>query len=106
MPIPTIGRIVHYTLAEQDAQAINKRRTDASRQMQTHRENSNGVQVHVGNAVSVGDVYPMIITCVWGTTPESSVNGQVFLDGNDLLWVTSVACGEGQRTFAWPSRVA
>ena len=27
-PIPTVGRIVHYTLSESDAEAINRRRDD------------------------------------------------------------------------------
>jgi hypothetical protein len=102
--IPSIGRIVHYTLSEQDAEAVNKRREDTRRSLQDHRENSNGVQVHVGNSVSAGEVYPMIITRVWGASEESAVQGQVFLDGNDLLWVTSVSEGNGQRRYVWPTR--
>ncbi|MBK9029316.1 MAG: hypothetical protein IPN98_16545 [Propionivibrio sp.] len=49
----------------------------------------------------------MLITRVWdyGTpNPDAMVNGQVFLDGNDCLWVTSVKVGEGPRTFAWQGR--
>jgi len=103
-PVPTPGRIVLYTLSKQDADAVNKRRADAQRHLQDHRENSNGVQIHVGNQLSEDDVYPMMIIRVWGPTATSCVNGQVFLDGNDLLWVTSVAVGIGPRTFAWPTR--
>jgi hypothetical protein len=103
--VPTIGRIVHYTLSEQDADAINRRRADARAHFAEHQENANGVQVHVGNNVQAGDVCPLIITRVWGNTPESSVNGQVLLDGNDLFWATSVAHGEGERKFVWPPRV-
>jgi hypothetical protein len=104
--IPTIGRIVHYTLSEADADAINRRREDAER----HRRagglvpQNAGEQRHIGNRAEAGQVYPMLITRPWGSTPESSVNGQVFLDGNDVLWVTSVSAGEGQRRFAWPTR--
>ena len=89
--IPSVGRIVHYVLTEQDATAINRRRSHANAHLVEHIEASNGVQVHVGNAVKAGEVYPMIITRVWGSTEESAVNGQLFLDGNDLYWLTSVA---------------
>lgn len=108
-PIPTIGRIVHYTLSESDAQAINRRRDDAiaarhNPVVADSRLKPTGEQVHIGNVAREGDVYPMIITRVWGSTPQSAVNGQVFLDGNDTLWATSVVVGEGPRKFAWPSR--
>lgn len=105
MQVPNIGRIVHYTLTYADAERINKRRLDAQRSMHDHRETSNGVAVHVGNPVTEGDVFPMMITKVWGPKePSAWVNGQVFLDGNDTLWVTSVGVGDGFGTFAWPSR--
>jgi hypothetical protein len=105
MTVPTPGRIVLYTLSKQDADATNKRRADAQGHMQDHRETSNGVQIHVGNQVAEGDVYPMIIIRVWSANnPTAAVNGQVFLDGNDLLWASSVQVGTGPRTFAWPVR--
>lgn len=103
--IPTIGRIVHYRLCEQDANQINKRRADATAHMTEHRETSNGVVVHVGNSVSQGDVYPLVITRVWGATDGSAVNGQVLLDGTDSLWVTSVTEGDGERNWFVPPRV-
>jgi hypothetical protein len=36
-------------------------------------------------------VYPLVITRVWSDNPAETtcVNGQVLLDGNDNLWVTS-----------------
>ena len=80
---PTIGRFVHYTLTEQDAAAVNQ-------------------PFRAGNRASTGDVYPMLICRVWGDTPESSVNGQVFLDGADTLWVTSRSVGEGPGHWVWP----
>ena len=106
-PIPTIGRIVHYTLSEQDAARINKRRDDAISRAHENKEHpeETGWQVHYGNRVNEGEVYPLVITRTWGSTPESAVNGQVLLDGNDTLWVTSVTVGEGPRRFIWPPRV-
>lgn len=109
-PIPTIGRIVHYTLSESDAEAINRRRDDRiAYQANPYNDERvskkpTGFQVHHGNKAHEGDVLPMIIVRVWGTQPDSAVNGQVFLDGNDTLWVTSVVVGEGPRRFAWPTR--
>lgn len=102
--IPTIGRIVHYRLSADDAAEINRRRQQARDHMADHHNNANGVQVHVGNKVEEGETYPMMITQVWGKDPTSSVNGQVFLDGNDLFWAASVAVGEGPRSWSWPTR--
>lgn len=105
---PSIGRTVHYTLSEQDAAGINKRRKDAQNLNAagvTLASQGLGPQIHTGNAVKEGDVFPMVITRVWGDQPESAVNGQVFLDGNDTLWATSVSVGEGPWRFAWPPRV-
>lgn len=102
--IPTAGRIVHYTLSEQDAEQINKRRKDAAANRTQIAEDAIGYVAHVGNVAEVGQVFPMLITRAWGDTPASCVNGQVFLDGNDVLWATSVAVGDGPRTFAWPVR--
>jgi hypothetical protein len=107
-PVPTIGRIVHYTLSEADAEAINRRRDDAVAAAHNprfaDRQKPMGEQVHIGNRVNPGEMYPMVIVRVWGSTPTSAVNGQVLLDGNDVLWVTSVSLGEGGRRFQWPAR--
>lgn len=89
MQKPSIGRIVHYRLSGEDAYLINGRRRFAPESK--------------GNTVTEGESYPMIITRVWGEHPESAVNGQVFLDGDDVLWATSVTVGEGPRTFSWPT---
>lgn len=90
MITPSAGRIVHYELDDNDVLQIRNRRV------------ATGAQ---GNAVHKGDVYPMLIARTWGDTPESSVNGTVFLDGPDSLWVTSVAQGEGPRRWHVPPRV-
>lgn len=94
--IPTQGRIVEYTLSEQDAEQINFRRVNARRKMGA---GDTGFIQHCGNDVRPGDTFPLIITQVWGITEESTVNGQVMLDGNDVHWVTSVTQGHGERTF-------
>lgn len=92
----TIGRIVQYTLSEQDAEHINRRRVPL---IDSAAQAHNGAQVHVGNSARAGDVYPMMICRVW--VPEM-VNGQVFLDGNDTLWVTSRHEGTAPGEWAWP----
>lgn len=102
--VPTIGRIVHYKLAQWDVDAINKRRQDARDHYQGHVEGATGVQVHVGNEVREGDVFPALIVRTWGATPESAVQLQVFLDGNDTYWASSRAHGETAGQFTWPNR--
>lgn len=102
---PTLGRIVIYTLKGTDAEQINKRRADAKRNMEHHRLLSHGVMVHVGNEVTAGDRFPMVITRLWGTTPDSVVQGTVMLDGSDTFWATSVGAGEVAGTWAWPEHV-
>lgn len=97
-----IGQVVHYMLSEQDAAAVNDRREDAEVNRVQAAKDALGYVLHVGNAVAEGDVFPMMIVKVWGREPTSSVNGQVFLDGGDVLWVTSVSEGEGARHFTWP----
>lgn len=102
---PSIGRIVRYTLADADVDAINRRRNDANRSMAQHRADADGTQIHIGNAVNPGESYPMIITRVWSDQPGAAVNGQVLLDGNDSLWVTSRTLGNEPGQYAWPARV-
>jgi len=51
--------------------------------------------VHTGNPAETDDVYPMIITKVSAAddNEDSAINGQVILDGEDTLWVTSALHG-------------
>lgn len=107
MPVtqPTIGRIVLYTLTKHDADQINKRREDGALTMPSHRAVADGSQVHVGNWVAEGDVFPMIVTRLWQNGETEGVNGQVMLDGNDTLWTTSKKLGDEPGSFAWPARV-
>ena len=104
---PSTGRIVHYHLSADDAEDINRRRTPSPTIKTRMADGSwpSGAQAHFGNEAKEGDVYPMLIVRVWGDEPMSLVNGQVFLDGNDVLWVTSTQVGEGPSTFSWPTRI-
>lgn len=116
--VPTLGRIVHYKLTAEDATQINQRRTTggaiASRMKSSSPADEGddariygwpaGAQAHIGNEVKEGDVFPMLITRVWGSDPTSAVNGQAYLDGNDVLWVTSAQVGDQPHQFSWPTR--
>jgi hypothetical protein len=109
---PSIGRIVIFKLTEELAQQINRRRTTGSSIAERIYENlwPIGAQAHIGSPVNAGEEYPMIITRVWPDEFGSGdagigVNGQVFLDGNDCLWVTSVGWGQDAGQWKWPERV-
>lgn len=97
--IPSIGRIVHYTLTEGNAKQITRLRIDSGVGSSFAR---------VGNTPSAGEVYPMLITRLWTDNPDqhSVVQGQVFLDGNDSLWVTSVKQGDNEGQWHQPPMTA
>jgi len=124
---PTIGRIVHYRLTAADAEQINRRRTTRAEIAKRIAANTCkvgedyagtasywplGAQAHIGHPANAGDVLPMMITyvCEYNERPNDlRVNGQVFLDGNDTLWVTGIlAHREGTKPdlgeWAWPKR--
>ena len=90
-----IGQMVLYRLTEDDALKTNKRRADAQMNIEKMREERPGFQAHVGGPVNGGVNVPMIVTDFSG----HFVNGQVFLDGNDSLWVTEVE--EGIQPGQW-----
>lgn len=107
MSAPSTGRIVHYTLTEADADIINRRRDDYRKGPRVSGNpelvvQGDGAQVHVGNQARADQVLPLLVVRV---NPGGQVNGQVFLDGNDSLWVTSAAEGDGRGQWAWPPRV-
>lgn len=88
---PSVGRVVHYVLSEQDAGEINRRRT-TGRAIADRIATETwplGAQAHIGNEAKAGQVRPMLIVQVWGEAEGSCVNGQVFLDGNDVFWACS-----------------
>lgn len=101
-PMPSVGRIVHYHLFKDEADKTNARRADATKNVNKMREERPGFQAHVGNSVYEGEVVPMIITKAWSA---DCVNGQVLLDGNDSLWVTSASKGDQPGQWQWPPRL-
>lgn len=94
--VPTTGRVVLYTLSQYDVEQINRRRTSPQSISERIKEAiwPMGAQAHIGNSVKVGDVFPAILVRPNGDTAEATINIQVFLDGNDTLWVTSAAVSE------------
>lgn len=97
---PKVGMIVLYTLSELDAECINRRRVAKVQEPNWIP----GAQAHFGNPAYAGDVLPLIISKVF---PEEfgpnvpGINGQIMLDGNDTLWVTSVKEGQGQHEWRY-----
>lgn len=104
--ISRLGMDVLYTATEQDAKNMKSRRDDhmAYRRevnKQAHHTGDtpaagnplgrSGHVAHVGNEVEVGRRYAAKVVRDWG----ACVNLQVFLDGTDTLWVTSVSQGDG-----------
>ena len=87
---PALGQIVRYRLTEADAAGMNKRRSDSA------ACNAG----HTGNALAEGQVFPAMVVRIWDTSP--AVNLQVFLDGNDCLWVTYAV--EGDEPGRWHVR--
>lgn len=80
---PTVGRIVHYTLSEQDAGNIELRRIESKL---------------LGNQVKAGDEVAAIIVAVWS---ETCVNLRCFLDGEDTFWGLSRSPSSGPVPGAW-----
>lgn len=109
-PKPSLGRIVIFGLSEQNAAEINRRRTSPYSIGERIKINSNsntiwplGAQAHIGNEVSAGESFPaMVVSC---GLEDSSVNLQVFLDGNDTYWAQAVEEGDGEGQWQWPVRV-
>lgn len=123
---PTPGRVVHYRLTAQDCERILQDRARALNAIQR------GTQPRPGDVVplmivkvwadefehsirsGVGVAFPgepftdrdNFDPSKWAV-PRSpfGVNGQVLLDGNDALWVTSAPEGDGNGFWCWPERV-
>lgn len=98
---------MHYVLSPEDAFKINGRRTNGAVIQDRILEDkwSIGAQAHIGNTVTAGDVLPAMVVRV---LPGEQVNLQVFLDGNDVFWVTTRAEAAPGRTepgrWHWPVR--
>lgn len=110
MQKPSLGRVVHYTLTESDAAAINKRRDDFGAYNRAHSgaqpgdPGATGHIAHVGNRAEAGQVYPAQVVRVFDPS-TTTVNLQVTLDGTDTYWATSRGEGDGPGTWCWPPRV-
>lgn len=113
---PRLGQIVLYTLTDNDADVLMRRRRDA------------GLTVRSGNDLRGGDTYPAMIVRDWAPNPEHakinrkvadvlkrtlepgvldtiSVNLQVLLDGNDSGWVTSRSKFDPKTHGRWVQHV-
>jgi hypothetical protein len=83
--LPTIGRILLFTVDKHTAEEMNKRND--------------------GNSVSVGDKLPAIVVRTYG---GSCVNLKVFRDAQSCYWITSVSEkseGVTDRCWEWPTKV-
>lgn len=98
MPTPTPGRTVLYRLSATDAAAINRRRRDFA--ASPGYADRTGYMGHVGNDALEGAVCPAVVVRVWDDT--DTVNLQVLLDGNDVLWATSCHEGNDVGQWSWP----
>jgi hypothetical protein len=81
------GRIIHYVLSKDDAEAINKRRHAA----ESHDLND-GTQLNTGNHVMSGEHVPGMIVAIFPNEFGKGIPGvnvQCLLDGSDSYWVTS-----------------
>ncbi len=97
-----VGLMVLYRITAEEALATNKRREDARQNRENMRQERPGFQAHIGHGSVVGDRFPMVITQVFpnhSAVGQHEVNGQVFLDGSDSLWVTMIDEGDAPGQF-------
>lgn len=109
MQQPSIGRIVHYKLTEDDAAKATRRRTDSTSIAERIKAGTwpLGAKAHIGNPVNAGDVVPLIVVKVWPNEYGPGipgVNGRAILDGSDSLWVTSIKEGNEAGQWSWPPK--
>ncbi len=99
--VPTPGRIVLYTLGENDADVINKSRKDFNAHRRGEDYRDTGYVAHVGNDAHAGDICPAVIVRVFGDSPAETtvVNLKVLLDGDDTYWATSRS--QGTEPWQW-----
>ncbi len=97
--IPTIGRIVWYTLSGSDVDIIDVRRQRFGQVLLGGGQASDFYII--GNNVYAGNTFPAMIVKTWGDKPDSYVNLKVELDGTDCFWATSRKVGEGPGFYQW-----
>lgn len=93
--LPELGEIVLYTLTEVDAEVINRRRCAFDTLAAWP-----GTQKHWGHFANAGDVCPALVVAV----EVATVNLQVFLNGNDVLWVCT-GSGIRKTSLATPAHL-
>lgn len=86
-----LGTFVLYRLSAEDVDRINQNRF-----AMVYTTDLGPMKPCTGNSVAEDDIFPLLITRV---SDDDTVNGQVFLDGNDTLWVTSRVAGDGPGMF-------
>ena len=95
-----IGELVHYVLSNQDVAETDRRRVYGAGHGPAWPA---GAQAHVGNSGVGVSCVPALV--VWPhNNADRTFNGQAFLDGNDVLWITSVpfaAKKDGWRSQSW-----
>lgn len=97
---PWLGANVIYRLTAEEAEEVNRRRC-----VSENLAAWPGTQKHVGNPEFGGMERPAIVTAIWNNEYGDGVPGvnlQVFLDGNDTLWVTSKRQGPAAGQWRWP----
>lgn len=105
---PSIARVVHYRLTEEQARQVNRRRTSSASIGERLVAGSwpIGAQAHIGEAVIEGETFPLIVTRTGSAADGAAVvNGQVLLDGNDTLWVQGAVEGASPGCWFWPPHV-
>lgn len=95
--MPSPGDIVLYSLTSTDAERANRNREHGKRVSRIPL--LRGVQAHHGPEHAAGEVVPLLVV-------ESSVDGcvlagQVFLKGNDSLWVDQVTPLVSEAAGRW-----
>lgn len=82
-----IGDIVLFTMTEQQATDINRRRTSTTSIKSRLQEGTwpPGAQAHIGSYVKPDNEFPAIVVRVHGTAP-GQVSLKVMLDGSDDYW--------------------
>lgn len=91
----TVGRIVVYALTAEDVAAIEVYRAKCKHV--DHRTDYTLARCAEGNPVHASQMFPLLVTAVYS---PNMVNGQVFLDGNDTLWVKH--CEFDERAELYP----
>lgn len=86
-PDPTLGRIVHYTLTDEDVRRL---------------DNDRITTLAYGNLPHAGDSVPAIVVGGMNADAPRTVNLQACLDGNDRLWIANAAEGEEAGQWHYP----